>query len=321
MKGKMDWHGLTDIGKKRKNNEDQFLIADLSKSMRVHQTSLGLDDQTRLFGSSQGTLLLVADGMGGHAAGERASHLAVDSLTRYLLNTMHWFLRLDQKGEDDFLDNLKSALEHCQEEILAEAAEAPERHGMGTTLTVAYLIWPQLYIVHAGDSRCYLARGSELKQITHDHTMAQQFVEQGTLRAEDAESSRWSHVLWKVVGGTDDKVNPEVHKIHLELGDRLLLCTDGLHKHVSDEQIRQVIVRPIPAAETCQQLVDAANEEGGSDNITVVVAHFCGRESQETLLAQVAEEKEFEAEPDAAREAEASEAGSAVLEQAVERAV
>src|SRR5436190_543537 len=93
MKGRMECYGLTDVGRSRVNNEDQFLIADLSKSMRIHQTSLGLDDQTRLFGSSQGILLLVADGMGGQAAGELASRIAVDALTRYLLNTMHWFWR------------------------------------------------------------------------------------------------------------------------------------------------------------------------------------------------------------------------------------
>lgn len=296
MKGKMDWHGLTDVGRKRSNNEDQFLIADLSKSMRVHQTSLGLDDQTRLFGGSQGTLLLVADGMGGHAAGERASHLAVDSLTRYLLNTMHWFLRLDEAGEDDFLDNLKLAMEHCQDEILAEAAETPERQGMGTTLTVAYVIWPKLYVVHAGDSRCYLLRGSELRQITVDHTMAQQMVEKGALKAEEAESSRWSHMLWKVVGANEDKVNPEVYKMRLELGDKMLLCTDGLHKHVADEQIGKTVGQSIAAAEICQQLVAAANEAGGSDNTTVVVAHFCGPETQ-SQLAETTVERIVEPEP------------------------
>ncbi len=292
MKGKMDCHGMTDVGRKRTNNEDQFLIADLNKSMRVHQTSLQVDDQTRLFGNSQGILLLVADGMGGAAAGERASQIAVDSLTRYLLNTMHWFLRLDHEGEDDFLENLKSALEHCQADILAEADRAPEQRGMGTTLTMAYVIWPRLYVVHAGDSRCYLARDSQLRQITTDHTMAQQLVEKGALRPEEAESSRLSHVLWKVVGGGGEKVNPEVLKAELTLGDTLLLCTDGLHKHVPDEQIVQTLALNLPAAETCHRLVDAANSAGGSDNVTVVVSHFRERHEVEAQAEQKAEVRE-----------------------------
>src|SRR5262249_35591209 len=158
----------TDRGRVRESNEDQFLIANLTKSMLVHQTSLGLDEQTHLFGTSMGRLLLVADGMGGHAAGKRASALAVDSLTAYVLNTMHWFFRLRQDDEEQFLDDLKHALAYCQERVRAEGERVPGRRGMGTTLTMAYLIWPRLYVVHAGDSRCYLLRKGRLRQITRD---------------------------------------------------------------------------------------------------------------------------------------------------------
>jgi protein phosphatase len=123
---KMDCHGMTDIGKRRSCNEDQFLIADLSKSVRVHQTSLGLDDQTRLYGGSQGHLLMVADGMGGEAAGDRASALAIDSMISYLLDTLPWFFRLDQDNEEEFEDELKAALLHCQERLSAEMAAFPD---------------------------------------------------------------------------------------------------------------------------------------------------------------------------------------------------
>ena len=305
----MDCHGMTDVGRSRANNEDQFLVAELSKSMRVHQTSLGLDDQTRLFGSSQGVLLLVADGMGGEAAGERASQIAVHSLTSSLLNTMHWFLRLDQAGEDDFLDNLKGALEHCQEEILTEAQHEPDRRGMGTTLTMAYVIWPRLYVVHAGDSRCYLARGGELRQITTDHTVARQLVERGQLSPEQAETSRFSNILWKVVGGSPEAVNAEVHKAELAVGDTLLLCTDGLQKHVGDDEISQLLARDRPAAETCQQLIDAANAAGGSDNTTVVVARF--RQFNEPQQAATAAEAAILPAEDRAAESAAGEAAAA----------
>jgi protein phosphatase len=284
MQGMMECHGLSDNGRVRKANEDQFLIADLNKSMRIHQTSLGIEDQTRLFGGSQGKILLVADGVGGHAGGDRASTLAVDAVTTYLLNNMRWFFRLHEDPQDDFLDDLKAALERCQERVSAEAEAVPDRRGMGTTLTVAYVVWPRLYVVHVGDSRCYQFRGSELRQITEDHTVAQQYVDSGVLDANEAETSPWSNVLWNVVGGTSDELAPHVHKSELQLGDSLLLCTDGLNKHVSDEQIAQLLEDDMSAEQTCIRLVDTANEAGGTDNITVVVARFHDRLEQSSFM-------------------------------------
>lgn len=281
MRGKMECHGLSDKGKVRDSNEDQFLIADLNRSMRVHQTSLGIEDQTRLFGGSQGKALLVADGMGGHAGGERASRLAVNTVTTYLLNNMRWFFRLHEDPQDDFLDDLKSALDQCQSRVSAEAERVPARAGMGTTVTMAYVVWPRLYVVHVGDSRCYLLRKSGLKQVTRDHTVAQQFVEGGVLDPEDAEKSRWSNVLWNVVGGSSNELTPEVYKIELAIGDTLLLCTDGLNKHVPDGQISELLNADVDTEEVCRRLVDAANNAGGTDNITVVVARFCDLDEQE----------------------------------------
>src|SRR3954470_16253842 len=133
MPGKLDCYGLTDIGRVREVNEDQFLIGDLNRSMLIHQTSLAHEDHTRLFGGSQGTLLLVADGMGGHAGGKRASALAVETLTRYVLNTMPWFFRL-QGEEGDLEDELRASLVKCQESIERASAAEPGRKGMGTTL-------------------------------------------------------------------------------------------------------------------------------------------------------------------------------------------
>lgn len=284
MQGKMDCHGLSDRGKAREVNEDQFLIADLNKSMRVHQTSLGIEDQTRLFGGSQGKVLLVADGMGGHAGGERASTLAVDAVTTYLLNNMRWLFRLHEDPQDDFLDDLKSALDQCQSRVSAEAERTPQRKGMGTTLTMAYVVWPRLYVVHVGDSRCYLLRKSELKQITTDHTVAERYVEAGAMEPEEAETSRWSDVLWNVVGGDSDELLPEVHKAELQIGDTLLLCTDGLNKHVPDGQIAQSLDADSDAERTCCRLVEVANDAGGTDNVTVVVARFLERDEHEEAL-------------------------------------
>jgi protein phosphatase len=274
MRGKMDCFGLTDVGRVRQSNEDQFLLADLSKSLLIHQTSLSDEDHTRLFGGSQGQLLLVADGMGGHAEGQKASGIAVRTLTQYVLNTMHWFFRLEEGREADLNEELKAALEECQRNIEAASGPQPGGRPMGTTLTMAYVLWPRLYVVHAGDSRCYLLRRGRLEQITTDHTVAQQLVDQGVLNPEQAKGSRYSHMLWNCIGGGSHELNPAVYKATLEIGDTLLLCTDGLSGPVPDERLSQLLRQRSSAEQTCRTLVDAANAAGGRDNITVVIAQF-----------------------------------------------
>jgi protein phosphatase len=287
MRGKMDCFGLTDVGKVREVNEDQFLIADLNRSMLIHQTSLSHEDHTRLFGGSQGKLLLVADGMGGHSGGKRASALAVETLTHYLLNTMPWFFRLHAGSDADLPEELRAALEQCQKRIEEAASTDPQRAHMGTTLTMAYLLWPRLYVVHAGDSRCYLMRGGRLEQVTRDHTVAQRMVDQGVLEPEQAEGSRWSHILYNCIGGGSSQLSADVYKATLQMGDSLLLCTDGLSKVAPEAQVRDLLARRQSAEETCRQLVALANERGGPDNITVVVAHFL---EAEQAAAQASEQ-------------------------------
>ena len=272
--GKMDCHGLTDRGQLRDINEDQFLVADLRKSLQIHQTSLSVDDETCLFGSTHGQLLLVADGLGGHSAGERASSLAVDCLAHFAVNAMQWCLRLDEANDEQVLADWKEALQQCDARVHAESESRPDRHGMGTTLTLAYVAWPRVYVIHAGDSRCYLFRDSRLEQITTDHTLAQKMVEAGMISAEQASHSRYSHVLWNAIGGSAEALSPEAHGCQLRLGDVLLLCTDGLTNEVDDASIASILGGPATAAEMCQRLVAAANRAGGRDNITALIARF-----------------------------------------------
>jgi PPM family protein phosphatase len=283
-----DCAGATDRGRVRESNEDHFLVADLIKSVTVRETSLPVGDYMRQFAGLPGKLLVVADGMGGHAGGRRASSLAIETLAKYVLNTMHWFFRLQENREDDLVEELKAALFECQAAIGAAAATEAGRERMGTTLTLAYVLWPRAYVIHAGDSRCYLHRGGRLRRVTRDHTMAQKLVDEGVWTKEEAAESKWNHVLWSCINNKPDSLHPDVHRFHLEAGDSLLLCTDGLTRHVTDDGIAAELAR-VPqtaAADVVKRLVAAANEAGGADNITVVAGHFRpdGSSSQLTVV-------------------------------------
>ncbi len=266
-------YGVSNIGKVRQSNQDQFLIAQLNKSMLVASTSLPLDTQSRLFGRIQGQVLLVADGMGGHAAGEKASSLAIDHLIKELLNSVHWFFLEEEDNESEFVDNLKKLLQDAHSRILFESAQHQSQRGMGTTLTMAHLVWPRLYVVHAGDSRCYLVRDGMAQQLTTDHTLARQLVEAGGLKPEEEADSKWSNVLWNVLGGrAGGQLIAEVHRADLQPGDAIVLCSDGLHRYVDHDQLGRIIADSVSPKAACHQLIEMANEAGGEDNITVIVS-------------------------------------------------
>lgn len=272
MRDPIDVFGLTDRGHHRDENEDQFLVADLDKSLLIRQTSLADKDHTRLFGGPQGHLYAVADGLGGVAGGQRASGLTVRTLVRYVLGTMPWFYRLGDE-DHDLGEQLRDAVEACQEDVAKAGASEPGHGRMGTTLTLAYVLWPRMYVVHAGDTRAYLLRGGNLHQLTTDHTYAQKLVEQGTLTPEQAERSPLNHTLYKCIGAGRHAVAADVHKVRLHPGDALLLCSDGLCKTVPDDQIGTLLTDGTAEA-AVRRLVDAANAAGGPDNITAVVARF-----------------------------------------------
>lgn len=266
--------GLTHVGRTRSVNQDQFLIAELSKSMLVSASSLEEIDTGRFFGGIQGQVLLVADGMGGHAAGEKASSLVMQHLIGRLLNSVHWFFQSDTGSEEEFIDSLKNLLRDAHSRVLEEAREDHSVAGMGTTLTMAYIHWPTMYVVHAGDSRCYLIRDGVARQITTDHTLARQMVEAGGMKPEDEANSRWSNVLWNVLGGNSQRnLLAEVHRVDLREHDSVLLCSDGLYRYMDSDALAQYLDEHPDASVLCKRLVDLANECGGEDNITVIVSH------------------------------------------------
>jgi protein phosphatase len=269
---KVDSCGATDPGRVRPTNEDQFLIARLTKSMQVLDTSL--PQESVQYGKDQGHLFVVADGMGGHAAGETASALVIDSIEKFVLNTCKWFFQLQGQEGDEVLAEFQMALQQADGRVLAEAARHHELAGMGTTLTMAYSLDSDLFVAHVGDSRCYLFRNGVLHRLTQDHTMVQELVRQGYMEAEEAAHHRLRHVITNAIGGNTPGIDVEVHKVKLEPGDRVLLCTDGLTEMVAEEEITEHLRSNLDLRETCGQLIAQANEQGGKDNITIVLAEF-----------------------------------------------
>jgi serine/threonine protein phosphatase PrpC len=284
--GHLDCDGLSERGQVRAVNDDQFIIAELRKSMVVHRSSGALGAPSPRFGDTLGRLLLVAD-TGGDTADAQVSALAVQTIADDMLNIMPWFYRLGGPQEDDFLQELVSALKQCHTRIQAVADASPGAPEVGVVVTMAYVTWPWVYVIHVGNCRCYLQRDTALEQITTDHTLAQQLVDSGVLPAHEGATSRLSTVLWNALGGGLDDLQPEVYKARLHAGDTLLLCTDGLPKHVPDADIRALLQAREPARATCRRLVESANRGGGTDNITVIVARL-GDLAPDTVVAEEA---------------------------------
>ena len=266
---RLDCHGRTDRGRERSSNEDQFLVADLHGLMTLHQSSLSIDDRTQLTGAG-GTLLVVADGMGGHVSGERASALAVRALGESVLDALPWLIRLP-RTDDQLWRGLQGSFEQAEAALDADARRDVARRGMGTTLTLAYLLWPRMYVVHAGDSRCYLLREGQLTQLTRDHTVAEQLAQSGA--DPERVQERFGNVVSNaLIAGEESEVTPEARRVDLREGDAVLLCSDGLTAHMDDDEIAAVLRSSPSAAQIVDRLIAAANERGGSDNITVVAA-------------------------------------------------
>jgi protein phosphatase len=267
----LEYAGQTDIGRVRSNNEDQFLIAELHKHLRIAQTSLSGAHLGGLSTNPMGHLLVVADGMGGTAGGELASGLTIETISWYVARTMPWFFRYQDGREKELEMELLRAVEVCEQSV-AEAAAGTRFKRMGTTLTMAYVLWPRLYVVHAGDSRCYLHRNNKLARMTKDHTIAQKALDEGLMTEEQVKDSILGNTLWNCIGGGTEGVSPDLFHATLQPGDELLLCTDGLTRKLEDPDIRNILVRSSSPDVAVSTLVAAANEAGGQDNITAIVA-------------------------------------------------
>lgn len=267
-----DIAGLTDTGRVRSQNQDQFLLATLNRGMHIVGTSLADTSRLPLTSPSENTLLMVADGVGGGVGGQEASGAALEAVLRYLARQVTSFFGRPPSHETPLHATLQQAALESHEFVRQRAAQNPEHAGMSTTLTVVLEVWPQAFVLQVGDSRCYRLRGDELELVTKDQTIAQQLVEAGAMGEHTAMRSRWNNVLASSIGGSE--AMPVTSKLDLARGDVLLLCSDGLTKHVTDEEIVAHLGQDRSATETCQALVHDALEGGGTDNVTVVVARF-----------------------------------------------
>jgi protein phosphatase len=273
----IDVYGLTHPGKVRTENQDHFLIGALRKQMVVRQTSLPELDQLMTDPDRLAFVAMVADGVGGGAKGAEASRIALEAVANYVSSSMRCYYAAGSAKDREFSEALEEGALQCHMELVRRGQENPEYQGMATTLTLYLGVWPRAYLLQVGDSRCYLLRRGELTQITRDQTMAQELVDLGVLTRADASSSRLAHTLSSSIGGR--QTAPVVSRFEMAWGNVVLLCSDGLTKHVSDQRIGERLRSMTSAKQVCEDLLQDALEGGGSDNITIIVGRPLPSES------------------------------------------
>jgi protein phosphatase len=264
----IDVFGITHPGKVRKENQDHFLIAALAKEMVIQATSL--PDPGELAGPRErlASLAMVADGVGS-GAGETASRFALRAVAQYVAQSTHAFYAAEEATPGTFEHLLTDAALQCHANLMELAAAEGKPGRLATTLTLWLGLWPEAYLLQVGDSRCYLYRDGKLAQLSRDQTMAEDLVDQGVLSRSGAMNTRWAHVLSSAIGG--QQAAPVVTRIVRDWGTIVLLCSDGLTKHVPDARIAQRLGALTSARQACEALLQDALEGGGSDNITIVI--------------------------------------------------
>jgi serine/threonine protein phosphatase PrpC len=255
-------YGQTDVGLVRPINEDAFVVADITGGNVLQEQRIA-----RFEVGERGVLMAVSDGLGGHAAGEVASALVVESMRRAMV----------QRGTvgDEPPDALmKKATERANREVW-EAARLPGRKDMAATLTAVFIRGATAHIAEVGDSRAYLLRGGVIEQVTHDQSYVQLLVDKGELTRDEARRSSLSNVILQAMGLAPD-VTVALGRLDLRLRDCFILCSDGLSNKVGPEELRAIVLGSRRLDAACVQMIDLAKKRGGDDNITVIVAGVSG---------------------------------------------
>ncbi len=274
-------YGLTHPGKVRTENQDHFLLCTIHPQVVVHAHCQPPRAAERSSGEGSGvaTIMLVADGVGGSAAGsQRQAASPPRPLRATVASAIRGYGTLMAGDDAEFVSTLRDAAIEAHEAVRQEAAAIPEEAGMATTLSLGIVVWPYLYVVQVGDSRCYLYRDGTLRQLTRDQTFAQDLVRQGVFTPQDARNSPLNNVLSSAIGAQE--ATPEVTRVDVRgRGSVICVCTDGITKHVSDEEIARHLAEMSSAEQVTKALVQLALDRGGSDNITLVVGRAVRRES------------------------------------------
>jgi protein phosphatase len=264
----IETYGLTHTGKVRQINQDHFLLATIHRRVDVLQTSLSDFEKLEVSNERLAFLAMIADGVGGAVAGEKASATALEEAMQYVSSSMHCYDH-HEASEAEFVEQLQEAAMKSHAAVMARAAAETEGRTMATTLTLFMGVWPWYYLLQIGDSRYYMYRDGTLTQVTRDQTLAQDLVDQGVFTRSAAANSRLANILSSAIGG--ETATPVVTRLRASWRNVHLLCSDGLTKHVSDERIAERLANMTSAKEACEQLLQDALDGGGSDNITVIV--------------------------------------------------
>lgn len=260
-------------GKSCKRNDDQYLVLRLGRHQETLMTSLSASEMPPRF-DEWGFVMLVADGLGEGGSGSVASRVALSTLAHLALHYGRWNLRIDSSTASEVFERMEWYYHRVDAEVLARSRESPLLTGMSTALTAAHSVGDDLFIAHVGHSRAYLFRDGALVQLTRDHTIEQQLTDTGRPASVERRAQDLGHILTDAVGARGDHPSVEVERFRLINGDYVLLCTNGLTDMVCDDQIAEVLALRRRVGEQCAILTDLANEAGGTDNITVVLAQY-----------------------------------------------
>jgi protein phosphatase len=268
-----EFGAVSHTGKVRTRNEDHFLVSRINRRQDILLTNVPEDHLPEQTGD-EGYLYIVADGMGGMAAGEVASRLAISTSLKLIQGSAKWGFKINQKEARELFDRVSNYIKEIDRTLTNRSESDYRLLGMGTTLTAAYSVGIDLFIIHVGDSRAYLYRAGTLQQLTKDHTLAQAMADAGYIAPEDVRRHIRRNALTNFLGGQRGKVKADVRWLRVATGDRVMLCSDGLTEMVDDASIARILREHDAPPDAAQTLVDEALNRGGRDNVTVIVARY-----------------------------------------------
>lgn len=271
----LDFYGVSDRGKVRSKNEDHYLLAAVHRRVNIFDTNLSELDRLPLKDQRLAFIAMVADGVGGATGGDRASAIALETATRYVVSSLDCYDRV-AAVDGSMGPALQQAALKSHEAVVEQASAEGDGVRMATTLTLWIGVWPWYYLLQVGDSRYYHFRDDRLTQVTRDQTIAQELLDQGVFTRAIAERSQFKNVLSSSIGGESSL--PVITCLRSDRGTVHLLCTDGLTKHVSDARIAECLSTMTSAKQVCEQLLADALDGGGTDNITIVVGRVTPHE-------------------------------------------